>query len=205
MHFASAKPQHQNHGAAQHEFQRGPEHAHQANQFQAAANVFLVLVFEGRDLGLFLHIRADQARAGKILLRTGGDVGEHRLNAFEALVNAASEGLDDDADRGQRQERVKRQPRADGDHEGQRARGVDESVRRIHDRRAEQHANGVQVVGRARHNVAGAVTLVVGVAQVFQTREKIVAQVELDVARDADHDPAGKELEDSLGDGDGEQ
>ena len=43
--FASAEPQHEHDGAAQHQFERGPEHAHQANQFQAAANVFLVLAF----------------------------------------------------------------------------------------------------------------------------------------------------------------
>ena len=120
-------------------------------------------------------------------------------------MNASAESLDHDAHRRQRQERVKREPGTDGDHEGQRARGVDEGVGRVHDGGAEQHADRVQVVGGARHNVAGAVTLVVGVRKDFQTREQIVAQVELYVARDADHDPAGEELEDSLGDGDGKQ
>ena len=32
--------------------------------------------------------------------------------------------------------------------------------------------------------------------------EQVVAQVEFDVARDADHHPAGQELEDTLGDED---
>ena len=161
--------------------------------------------FEGANLGLFLHVGANQARSGEILLRARGDVGEHGLDALEALVNAAAESLNDDADGGQRQEGVERQPRADRDHEGQRARGVDDRVGRVHDRRAEQHADRIQIVGGARHNVAGAIALVVGVGEAFEAREQIVAQVEFDVAGDADHDPAGEELEDSLGDGDGEQ
>ena len=172
---------------------------------QAAADVFLVLGLEGFDFGFFLHVGANQACAGEILLRAGGDVGEHGLNALEALVNAAAEGLDDDADCGQRQEREQRQPGADGDHERQRAHRVDQRVGGIHDRWTEQHANGVQVVGRPRHNVAGAMALVVGVAQVFQAGEKIVAEIELDVARNANHHPAREELEDSFSDGDGEK
>ena len=47
--------------------------------------------------------------------------------------------------------------------------------------------------------------LVVGVAELFEAREQVVAQVKFDVARDADNNPAGEELEDPLGDGDGEQ
>ena len=160
---------------------------------------------KARISAFFLHVGANQASAGKVLLGAGGDVGEHGLNAFEAFVDAAAESLDHDADGGQRQERVEREPGADGDHEGQRARGVDDGVRRVHDRGAEQHADRVQVIGGARHDVAGAMALVVGVGKAFETREQIVAQIELDVARDADDDPASEELEDSFGDRDGEQ
>ena len=69
--------------------------------------------FEGANLGIFLHVSANQASSGKVFLRAGGDVGEHRLNSFEALMNAPTEILDHDAHRGQRQEGVERQPRAD--------------------------------------------------------------------------------------------
>ena len=84
-------------------------------------------------------------------------------------------------------------------HEDQRAGGEHHGVGRVHDRRAEQHADGVQVVGGARHDVAGAGALVEAVGKRFQVAEQIVAQVELDVARDADQDPAGQELKDALG------
>ena len=203
--FAAAEPQHQNHSATQHEFERGPEHAHEAHQAQAAADVFLVLRFEGANLGIFLHVGADQARSGKVFLGARGDVGEHGLNSFEAIVNAPAEGLDHDAHGGQRQECVEREPGADRDHEGQRARGVDEGVGGVHDRRSEEHADRVQVVGGAGHDVARAVALVVGVGQAFEPGEEIVAKVEFDVAGNADDDPARQELEDPFGDGEGEQ
>ena len=91
------------------------------------------------------------------------------------------------------------------DHEDERAGGEDERVGRIHDGRAEQHAHGVQVVGGARHDVAGAGALVEAGVEGFEMAEEIVAQVELDLARDADHDPAGEELKDAFAYGDGNQ
>ena len=70
---------------------------------------------------------------------------------------------------------------------------------------AEQHANRVQVIGGARHDVAGAGALVEGVGEALESGEQIVAKVELNVTGNADHNPAGEELKDSFGDGDGEQ
>ncbi len=57
---------------------------------------------------------------------------------------------------------------------------------------------GIQVVGGARHDVAGAGALVVRMRKTFQVLEKVVAEVELNVARDADHYPARQELEYAL-------
>ena len=54
----------------------------------------------------------------------------------------------------------------------------------------EQHAHGVQVVGHAGHDVAGAVALIETRVLQLQLAEEIVAQIELDVARDADENPA---------------
>ena len=103
-HLASADEQHDDHGQAEHGFQRRPQHAHQPHQLQAARDVFLVGALEALDLPLFLHVGANQSRAGEVLLRAGRDVGEHGLYALEALMNAPSEILNDDADHGQRQE-----------------------------------------------------------------------------------------------------
>ena len=68
-------------------------------------------------------------------------------------------------------------------------------------------ADGVQIVGGAGHDVAGAVALVVGVGEAFEVGEQIVAQIEFDVAGNADDHPARQKLEDSFGqrDGDDEQ
>ncbi len=70
---------------------------------------------------------------------------------------------------------------------------------------AEQHADGVEVVGGAGHDVAGAGALVEAEVEGFEMAEEIVAQVELDLARDADDDPAGEELEDSFAGGNCDQ
>ncbi len=103
--------EHDDDGEAEQRLQRGPQHAHQANQLQAARDVFLVVGLEALDFGFFLHVGANQAGAGEVLLRAGGDVGEHCLNALEAIVNAAAEILHDDAEDGQRREGEKRKPR----------------------------------------------------------------------------------------------
>src|SRR5208282_385298 len=202
--LSSAEPQHDDNGSAEHEFQCGPEHSHQADQAKAAAYVFPVGALEGGDLGLFLHIGADDAGARKIFLGAGRDVGEHGLNAFEALVNAAAEILYDDAGNGQRQKSVEGQLGADGEHEAESAGGEDDGVGRVHDGGAEQHPDRVQVVGGAGHNVARAVALVVGVGEALKVREQVVAQIEFDIARDSDDHPARQKLEDSLDQSDGD-
>jgi hypothetical protein len=122
-------------------------------------------------------------------------------------VNAAAEILDDDAGDGQRQKGVEGQLGADGEHETQSAGGEDDGVGRVHDSGAEQHPDGEEVVGGAGHNVTRAIALVVGVREAFEVREQVVAQIELDIAGDADDYPARQKLEDSLGqrDGDDEQ
>src|ERR1019366_5610885 len=66
------------------------------------------------------------------------------------------------------------------------------------------HPDGVQIVGGAGHDVAGAVALVVGVGEALQVLEQVVAQIEFDVAGDADDHPAREELEDAFDEGDGD-
>ncbi len=75
----------------------------------------------------------------------------------------------------------------------------------VHDARADQHAHRVQIVGGARHDVAGAGALIEAVGEPLQMREQIVAQIEFDLARDADQDPARQVLKDGLDAGDRQQ
>jgi len=125
--------------------------------------------------------------------------------APEKFSCARAEVLDQNAGRGQREKRIEREARTERNHEGQRQSHQHGCVGRIHDRRAQQIAHRAQIVGSAGHNVAGAVALIVGVAEAFEAREQIVAQIEFNVARNADHDPASEELEDAFAEGDGEQ
>ena len=155
--------------------------------------------------GFFLGKGAYQAGAGEVLLGLRGDVGEHGLDALEAGVDAAqrtapgcwpgawatsatrvSYGL-------------MRSMKIQGDD------GEQDGVGAVHDGRAEQHAHGVQVVGHAGHDVAGAMLLVEARVLPLQVVEEVVAQVELDLAGDADDDPAGAEEEDALDGGDSDQ
>src|SRR5208337_934745 len=205
QHFAPANPQHDDDRETEERFQRRPQHAHQANQLEAACDVFGVLTLEAVDFSLLLHIGANQARPGKVLLRFRRDFGEHCLDSFEALVNLASKVLHHNADNGQGNECKNCQAGADTHHERQRTSGEHHSVGGVHDARAYQHADRVEVIGGARHNVAGAGALVKTVGEPLEMSEQVIAQIEFDFARDADQDPASKVLEDSLGSSDRKQ
>ena len=105
-------------------------------------------------------------------------------------------------DERQRDQRQQRQPRVDRDHQRQRRDERQHRVRRVHDRRADHHAHGVQVVGGARHQVAGPVRLEVRQRQLLQVREEVVPHVVLDVPRRADQDAAHQEAEDAADEAD---
>src|SRR6185437_2258089 len=95
--FMAADKQNDDHGNAQHELERGPEHAHQLHEAQPAANVFAVGGVERLDLRLFLSEGANEAGSGEVFLRLRGDVGEHGLDALEAVVDFAPERLHENA------------------------------------------------------------------------------------------------------------
>ena len=85
----------------------------------------------------------------------------------------------------------------DGEHQHDDGDERQHGVRHVHHRRANHHPHGVEIVGRARHEVAGPVAMVVRGLELLQAREEVVAQVELDVARGANHDAALQEAEDA--------
>ena len=74
--------------------------------------------------------------------------------------------------------------------EEQGADGEQDRIGAVHDGRAEQHAHGVEVVGEAGHDVAGAIALIEAGILLFQVAEQVVAKVELDFAGDADENPS---------------
>ena len=119
-------------------------------------------------------------------------------------MNPAPKVLNDDAGNGQRQEGKERQLGANPEHVIQGECREDDRVRRIHDRRTQEVTNGAQIIRRLSHDVARAIALVERVGKTFQVREQIVTQIELDVAGNANDDPAGQELKDALGDEDGD-
>ncbi len=108
-------------GEPEDKLERGPQHAHELNQAQPAADILPVGFFEGGDLGFFLGKGADQPGAGKVLLGLRGNFGVHGLNALEALMNLAPQGLHQDAGQGQRDQRDQGQPGADAEQEIQGA------------------------------------------------------------------------------------
>ena len=79
---------------------------------------------------------------------------------------------------------------------GSAAAGEDDGVGAVHDGRAEELADGVEVVGGAGHDVAGAVGVVEAGRLAFEVGEEVVAEVELDLAGGADDDLAGDVEED---------
>ena len=84
-----AGQQRDDHGDAEDELQRGPQHAHQLHQAQSAADVLAVEPLEEADLRLLAREGADEAHAGVVFLGLRGDVGEAGLDALEAVVDLA--------------------------------------------------------------------------------------------------------------------
>jgi hypothetical protein len=129
----AANPEHDHDSHTEQSGERGPQHSHEANEFEAAGDVFLVGALEQVDLRLLLYIGADDAGTGEILLGASGDIGKHGLNALEALMDLASEILHHDADDRERRESEDGEPGADAEHEHQGTDGEYHGVGGVHD------------------------------------------------------------------------
>src|SRR5262249_8887456 len=175
--FTAANPQHDHYREPEQQLQSRPEHAGQSGQGQTARHVFLVAPFKQGDLRVFLGVRTDHARAGEVFLGASRDLRKLRLDLFKTLMDLEAKILHDDAGQGQRREGIKGETGADLPHEDQGHGGKNQRVRRVHDRRPQQHADGVQVIGGTGHDVAGAVLLVVGIRERLQMTKNIIAQV----------------------------
>jgi hypothetical protein len=185
-------------GDAEDEFERGPEHAHELNQPERARDVPAVESLEEADLGFFAGKGAHQPCAGVVLLSLRADLGEAGLDALEAVVNSAAEVLHQHTGQRHRRPGHQGEPGADAEQEKQGEYGEEEGVGAVHQGGAEQHAHGAQVVGQPGHDVAGAIALIEARVLHFQLAEEVVAQVELDLPRDADENPALRVEKDAL-------
>ncbi len=159
--------------------------------------VILVQQFELPDLRFLLRVSPNHTHTREIFLDAAADVGKHLLDGFEAIVNAASEQDHRHADHRRGNEAEQRQPPIHPGHDGNQKESGEECLGEVHDAGAEHHANRVQIVGGARHDVAGAVFRVEVLRERDNVREQIVTEIELDVARQADEDHAHPVLEDS--------
>ena len=204
-HQVPARQQRDHHRNAQDEFQRGPQHAHQLNQPQRAGDVLAVEPLEQPDLRLLTRKGTHQTRPGVVLLGLRRDFRKAGLNALEAVVNLAPEVLHQDARQGHRCPGHHGQPGADPQQEKQRAHGEEDGVRTVHQRRAQQHAHGIQIVRQPGHDVARAIALIEARILPLQLPEEVVAQVELDLPRYADQNPALGIEKDALHQGDRHQ
>ena len=190
-HLVAAHEQGNHEAEAEHEFQRRPEHCHQANQVQGPPDVLLVGSFKRGNFRVFLGEGTDQAGAGEVFLGLGRNVRKHGLDAFESAVNALPEGLYQHRSEGQRADRAKRELGAQVDHERQGKDGEEEAVRAVHDCRAQQLTHGIQVVGCPGHNVTRAVGVIIAGGLAFEVGEHVVAQVELNLTGSANQHLAG--------------
>ena len=195
-HLAAPEPEHDEHGDAHEQPHAGEIDALQRDEALVAADVLGVGGAETLDLEGLLSIGADDAHAGQVFLRDRADLGELLLDRQETAVDGSAEvrrrrstrtasGMSEMiVSRG-----VDRQHHRDGDDERECG------GRRVHDRRADHLPHRPEVVGGARHQVAGAALVEERQLEPLQRGEEVVAKVVLDVARRADDDAAHQEAE----------
>ncbi len=156
-HLPAAEPQHQDEGHADQRRQCRHEHAPRGDQLEIARDVFAIGRVKGAHLRLFLSVGANNAHAGQIFLSFCGKRGERGLNRFVQGMDDLAEITRDHHDDGDRDENPEAQRRRqaehqhDGQHHGHNGRGA------VHDSGTENHAHGIEVVGGARHQFAGAI------------------------------------------------
>src|SRR5439155_17631619 len=136
--------------------------------------------------GAFLRVGPDYSNAREVLLYAAADVGEHGLDLFETVVNAAAENHDDERDQRRRYESDHGKPPIGPQHDRNGEHGSERRLGPVHDSGAEHHTDRVKVVRGARHDVAGPIFCVETRGERYEMREEAIAEVVLDVAGDAD-------------------
>ena len=146
---------------------------------------------EAGELAVLGGERLDHAHAGHVLLDVGGELGDallHLLQRGTRLHPVAPRHEDHERHRREREQRqlgLQREHRAGGEHDRQAA------LQQEHEPVAEEEAHGLQVDGRARHQLPRLLLVEEAELERLQARVEPVAQVVLDAEGDlAGHQPA---------------
>src|SRR5581483_4106243 len=185
QHLAPAEPEHDGGGDAGHDLHERPENSPERRQPQVFRPVVGADLLEAANLVFFLRVGLHDADAGEIFQHVGAHRAQLRLGVARPAKNLPAEKTHDDRDQRQRQHRPEGQPGVDRNHQGQAEKNHDNG---IDDRqRAETHqlAHGLNVVGEARHQIAGFGMLKKAQRQGLQVREDPVAQIGLAAPREA--------------------
>ena len=91
----------------------------------------------------------------------------------------------DDND-GNRDENPQAKRWGQAEHQNHRQHHRDDRLRGVHDSRAQNHAHRVQVIGGARHELAGAIAHIKFGLHKQEPIEQVVAKIEFDIAGEAD-------------------
>ena len=117
---------------------------------------------KARDLAHFHGVRADDGHAAQVLLHLGGQRAQLLLKRRRLDLDAMVEAPREHDEQRRRREGPERQARVDGPHGRERAREGEGRAHEHHGAEARERAQRLDVVRRARHEVARAVGQVEG-------------------------------------------
>jgi hypothetical protein len=145
--------------------------------------------------------RLHHADAGDVLLDLRGQLGDALLHLLERRARAPAVAHRGQHDEGYRRQRGRREPRLQGEH-GRRGEHDGEPALRDEDQPvAEEEAHGLQVDGRAGHQLSGLLRVEERELELLEVAVDDVAQVDLDPQRDAARDEAAGGRQAEAGEG----
>ena len=174
--MAGAEPQHQQPGESKDERQTGVEQRLESDDRGVALQILLILTSEPLCLDRLATIRSNDANASQRLLHHRAQGRQLGLDLLGLAIDRAAEALDRHRNQRQRQQRRQCQPGINRQHEYHRHHEDDARVAHVHDGRPHHHPHRVEVVCRARHQVAGAVGVEVGQRQPLHVVKEKVAE-----------------------------
>ena len=184
-HHAAANPEH---GRGAEAREHGEGRIHEAIQLgEAHVHSHVVHAHRPKALrfGVLLPVGAHDAHAGEIFLRAGGEFAKVLLHRLKAIVHGAAEFHHHERQRDHRQHRHGGKARTDAHHEHKSQHAAKDRVGEVHNGRAGGEAHGAEVVGEARHDLAGAGAAKPSGVEGGEMRKEIVAQVILNAAAEA--------------------